>query len=544
MDYKARSNGTSGASTGSFGGRFKEAEDDCTEALNLDDRYIKAYSRRITARKELGKLKEAMDDAEFAISLDPNNPELRKQYSEIKTLHMEDSFMEVDPPARAAVEIRESASGRSKGGNVMQQSRDANQKPRPEESVKELASRAASRGDAALAVSILENLARVPRFDLIIMCLSSMHKSELRKIWDQVFLAEKASADQGSAGRGVTSRSTVSRDVVHAAPASAPAGRSALSSSNRRGCEGPPDRDSACFEGAAAEVEDDHHLLDASAARVAAGSLADEAHNYGGAGRRRPRLATSFITIIATIVINESRRIKYSKEDVSRVFGLPCNGRSVFQNGMPRKEIVSKVTTGYLGIQAKGNRSIKAAQEVIERDYGRPMSQDEENAFKAAFVIYVASTLLAPGAKYDCPSVDYWNALADPSDIDKYDWADYVIRRLFDAVLKVKSDLKKGNVKAPSITGCSLFLQLSGTIDLNYEALPPIDGHDLTPRKVMRQSVIVKTPWDLGLRPVLSAVDEAHALKVLRKLDDCVGYAEGPFWLVLLISMIRLFEDN
>jgi hypothetical protein len=41
--------------------RFKEAEDDCTEALNLDDRYIKAYSRRITARKELGKLKEAME---------------------------------------------------------------------------------------------------------------------------------------------------------------------------------------------------------------------------------------------------------------------------------------------------------------------------------------------------------------------------------------------------------------------------------------------------------------------------------------------------
>lgn len=41
--------------------RFEKAEDDCTEALNLDDRYIKAYSRRITARKELGKLKEAMD---------------------------------------------------------------------------------------------------------------------------------------------------------------------------------------------------------------------------------------------------------------------------------------------------------------------------------------------------------------------------------------------------------------------------------------------------------------------------------------------------
>lgn len=42
-------------------GRFQEAEDDCTEALNLDDRYIKAYSRRATARKELGKNKESME---------------------------------------------------------------------------------------------------------------------------------------------------------------------------------------------------------------------------------------------------------------------------------------------------------------------------------------------------------------------------------------------------------------------------------------------------------------------------------------------------
>ncbi|WVZ96080.1 hypothetical protein U9M48_041762, partial [Paspalum notatum var. saurae] len=307
--------------------KFKEAEDDCTEALDLDDRYIKAYSRRITARKELGKLKEAMDDAEFAISLDPNNPELRKQYSEIKTLHMEkmakkgsvpakravseidkkditshpptisqkNTFMEVDSPVRAPMEIRESVEGRSNGGsgsivndNIIQsyhgklqfylynrmylQYRDANHKPGPEVSVQDLASRAASlymastvkniktpktaydfevswralsddtdqqiqllkqsippaslpeifknalsapflidivkcaatifRDDAALAVSILENLAQVPRFDLIIMCLSSMHKSELRKIWDQVFLAaEKASADQMEALR-------------------------------------------------------------------------------------------------------------------------------------------------------------------------------------------------------------------------------------------------------------------------------------------------------------------------------------------------------
>ncbi|KAK3140823.1 hypothetical protein QOZ80_5AG0406320 [Eleusine coracana subsp. coracana] len=288
--------------------RFKEAEDDCTEALDLDDRYIKVYSRRITARKELGKLKEAVDDAEFAISLDPNNPELRKQYSEIKALHMEkttnkasvpakravsgfdkiadkkdktshpstisrkDSFMEVDSPVRAIVEIIDDADRRSKVGsgikvnhndNIMQR-QDGKQKAGSEASIQELASRAASlymsstvksvktpktaydfevswralsddtaqqiqllksippaslpeifknslsaaflvdivkcsasifRDDGVLAVSFLENLAKVPRFDLIIMCLSSINKSELRKIWDQIFL-DNASTDQ------------------------------------------------------------------------------------------------------------------------------------------------------------------------------------------------------------------------------------------------------------------------------------------------------------------------------------------------------------
>lgn len=47
------------------GNRFREAENDCTEALDLDDRYIKAYSRRSTARKELGKLKESIDGRIF-----------------------------------------------------------------------------------------------------------------------------------------------------------------------------------------------------------------------------------------------------------------------------------------------------------------------------------------------------------------------------------------------------------------------------------------------------------------------------------------------
>ncbi|CAI9103531.1 OLC1v1002031C1 [Oldenlandia corymbosa var. corymbosa] len=66
--------------------RFQEAESDCSEALNLDDQYTKAYSRRSTARKELGKLKESLEDVDFALKLEPQSQELKKQYTEVKTL--------------------------------------------------------------------------------------------------------------------------------------------------------------------------------------------------------------------------------------------------------------------------------------------------------------------------------------------------------------------------------------------------------------------------------------------------------------------------
>ncbi|CAH8304441.1 unnamed protein product [Eruca vesicaria subsp. sativa] len=66
--------------------RYREAEADCTEALNLDDRYIKACSRRATARKQLGMIKEAIEDAEFALRLQPESQELKKQYADIKSL--------------------------------------------------------------------------------------------------------------------------------------------------------------------------------------------------------------------------------------------------------------------------------------------------------------------------------------------------------------------------------------------------------------------------------------------------------------------------
>ncbi|RLN11243.1 hypothetical protein C2845_PM09G22210 [Panicum miliaceum] len=159
------------------------------------------------------------------------------------------------------------------------------------------------------------------------------------------------------------------------------------------------------------------------------------------------------------IVIDGRTSIKFSKYDVASVFGIPCSGARVLENGMPPKDTINYISSEYLGLQPKDTRSIKVVRELIERNYGGVMSAREEEGFKIAFVVYVMSALLAPRAKYDYAAVDYWNAILDPSKIRSYDWADHVLRRLMDSVVKVKADLKNAQ-KVCNITGCCLFLQV------------------------------------------------------------------------------------
>ncbi|KAI5326314.1 PREDICTED: RNA polymerase II-associated 3 [Prunus dulcis] len=255
---------------------FQEAEDDCTEALNLDDRYIKAYSRRATARKELGKLKESIEDAEFALRLEPQNQEIKKQYTEAKSLYdktilqkasgaQENSVQEMRKVGKLDTKVNgQSIQPVSSSAQITEMTavqdhtkrNNTTRNPEVKASVQELASRAASRvkavaaekitppnsayqfevswrgfsGDNArqtsllkaispsalpqifknaltvpilldiikcvatffveemdLAVNYLENLTRVPRFDTLIMFLSSSDNADLVKIWDEVF---------------------------------------------------------------------------------------------------------------------------------------------------------------------------------------------------------------------------------------------------------------------------------------------------------------------------------------------------------------------
>ncbi|XP_015516347.1 RNA polymerase II-associated protein 3 [Neodiprion lecontei] len=60
------------------------AEADCTAAIQLDELYVKAYHRRATARKELKQYKEAMEDLEKVLKLDPSNKDASKMLTLVK----------------------------------------------------------------------------------------------------------------------------------------------------------------------------------------------------------------------------------------------------------------------------------------------------------------------------------------------------------------------------------------------------------------------------------------------------------------------------
>ncbi|XP_076920431.1 uncharacterized protein LOC143581554 [Bidens hawaiensis] len=260
--------------------RFQEAEDDCTEALNLDDRYIKAYSRRSTARKELGKLKDSKEDADFAMRLEPNNQEIKKQYAEAKSLYDKELLkrasatlkgpaqggpkdLKLDNGTKSAPKISETTRVAITKTESPEISKNAGKKI-SKDSVQQLAARAASlataeaaknivpstsayqfeaswRGffgdrtlqacflkvmnpdalpqifknalsasqlidiircvatffsdETELAVRYLENLPKVSRFNTIIMCLSPADKSDLQRIWDDVFSNNEAAPE-------------------------------------------------------------------------------------------------------------------------------------------------------------------------------------------------------------------------------------------------------------------------------------------------------------------------------------------------------------
>ncbi|KAL5544950.1 hypothetical protein UlMin_008734 [Ulmus minor] len=67
-------------------GSFVQAEADCTKAITLDKKNVKAYLRRGTAREMLGYYKEAIEDFRYALVLEPTNKRASQSADRLRKL--------------------------------------------------------------------------------------------------------------------------------------------------------------------------------------------------------------------------------------------------------------------------------------------------------------------------------------------------------------------------------------------------------------------------------------------------------------------------
>ncbi|XP_073295578.1 translocon at the outer membrane of chloroplasts 64-like [Primulina huaijiensis] len=65
-------------------GSYIQAEEDCTRAIDLDKKNVKAFLRRGTAREILGYYKEAMEDFRYVLVLEPNNKRAAQTLDRLK----------------------------------------------------------------------------------------------------------------------------------------------------------------------------------------------------------------------------------------------------------------------------------------------------------------------------------------------------------------------------------------------------------------------------------------------------------------------------
>jgi len=86
--------------------------------------------------------------------------------------------------------------------------------------------------------------------------------------------------------------------------------------------------------------------------------------------------------LTSSLEIDDKRRIEFDKHDVGHVFGIPTSGISVGEMGKPRVEVIASIKRKFLGIEAKDNRSIKAAKDIIEKEFKRDTTPEERECIQ------------------------------------------------------------------------------------------------------------------------------------------------------------------
>jgi hypothetical protein len=157
------------------------------------------------------------------------------------------------------------------------------------------------------------------------------------------------------------------------------------------------------------------------------------------------------------ICIREDKVLKFWAEDLHKMFGVLCGNRDVKgRDGNITQESIEFIKKS-IGLDRSGDHSLRAVEEFLKRDES---SKIEKDCFQIAFVIFVMGHLLAPSTKYDYCQIDFWGAVANTENIAQFNWCEYVLQCLLDAVVKLQKDMANGN-STINLSGCHVFLPVT-----------------------------------------------------------------------------------
>ncbi|KAM0917738.1 hypothetical protein ACQ4PT_009189 [Festuca glaucescens] len=163
-----------------------------------------------------------------------------------------------------------------------------------------------------------------------------------------------------------------------------------------------------------------------------------------------------------TIVLspgNPKQSIRFYPADFHKVFGMPSGERNIHgPDGNISPDAVEFIR-GCIGLSDKSAHSLKAAESFLQKDLSDCSSRLEKDCFKMSFTIFVMGHFFAPSTKHDYTSVDYWGAIRDTDNIERFNWCQYAFDALIDGIRRLQSEMKVG-ATVHNLMGCHPFLQI------------------------------------------------------------------------------------
>ncbi|XP_044423436.1 uncharacterized protein [Triticum aestivum] len=206
--------------------------------------------------------------------------------------------------------------------------------------------------------------------------------------------------------------------------------------------------------------------------------------------------------------LSESKVLKFYAEDVFKVFGIPCENRSMKGRDANINPEAIHFIKSTLEMNKTGVHSLRVAEQFLMHDINENSSKLEKDYFQIAFVIFVMGHVLAPTTKHNYSTIDFWGAIANTEMIQQFNWCEYVLQHLLDTVRKLKRDMMMNN-HSTNLTGCHFFFQvfLLDNLDLGILNKP----HNVLPRIIDFDPDTLNKMLIMALDPVKGSMSYSHA---------------------------------